>query len=140
MWNWLRRWLSPDPRCVPLGQRGEQAAARFLQQQGYRILARSHRNRLGEIDLIAREGDRIVFVEVKTRQSSAHGLPVEAVDRQKQQRLTRAGLAWLKQRGWLNRPARFDVIAIIWPDDTSPPVITHYRSAFEATGHGQMYS
>jgi len=123
-----------------LGQRGEAAAARFLKQQGYVIVARSDRQRFGEIDLIAVEDRTIVFVEVKTRQSHHTGHPTEAVGPDKQQRLTRLALAYLKRHRLLNASARFDVVAITWPKDTRKPKIEHFKNAFEATGIGQMFS
>lgn len=123
-----------------LGNAGEREAARYLRRQGFQIIARRYRTPLGEIDLIARDGECIVFIEVKTRRSSEAGQPFESVDRRKQQQLTRLALAYLKQRGWLEQPARFDVISIVWPESTNVPEITHYRNAFEPTGRGQMFS
>ena len=131
MRGWLTRWL---------GDRGERAAARYLRRQGFKILARQHANRLGEIDLIALDGDCVVFVEVKTRRTESAGLPVEAVTPDKQRQLTRLALAWLKQHKLLEHRARFDVVAILWPDGSRKPEITHYRNAFEPVGFGQMYS
>ena len=122
-----------------LGDRGERAAAKYLKQQGYRLLARQSRSRIGEIDLIALDGDTIVFVEVKTRSSHAAGHPTEAVTVVKQRQLTRTALAWLKRRKLLDARARFDVVAITW-QETGPPLIEHYQNAFEPTGDGQMYS
>lgn len=113
------------------GNRGERAAARFLRQAGFRILQRNARSQFGEIDLICREGETLVFVEVKTRTSQHFGHPAEAVDRRKQRQLTRAALAWLKRRGWTECACRFDVIAITWEPGQSP-VIEHFRNAFEA--------
>ena len=95
---------------------------------------------MGELDLVARDGQCIVFVEVKTRRSIDAGQPFEAVDARKQAQLTRLALAFLKRRGWLEQPARFDVISIVWPDGARDPEITHYKNAFEATGRGQMFS
>jgi putative endonuclease len=123
-----------------LGNAGERAAARFLRRQGFRILARSHRTPLGEIDLIATDGPTIVFVEVKTRRTDETGLPFEAVDQRKQRQLTKLALAFLKAKGWLERPARFDVVSIVWPGRGVAPEITHYRNAFEAVGRGQFFS
>ncbi len=80
-----------------LGDRGERAAVRFLKKQGYRILAKQHRNQFGEIDIIAQDGDTNVFVEVKTRTTEKDGQPFEAVDRRKQEKITRAALAWLNR-------------------------------------------
>lgn len=122
-----------------LGDKGERLAVRYLKRQGYRIVARQSRSRIGELDIVALDGDCIVFVEVKTRSSDKAGHPAEAVTTAKQQQLTRAALAWLKRRGLLERRARFDVVAITWGKGL-PPVIDHYRNAFEATGRGQMFS
>lgn len=131
----MRGWVSKL-----LGDRGERAAARYLRQQGWKILARQQSGPLGEIDLIARDGDAIVFVEVKTRTSDAAGEPVEAVTPHKQKQLTRVALAWLKQRRLLECRARFDVIAILWAEGSRQPEIKHYRNAFEAVGVEGMYS
>jgi len=122
-----------------LGDRGERAAVRFLKRQQMRILECQHRNQFGEIDIVALDGQCVVFVEVKTRTGTGAGLPVEAVDRQKQQKLTRAALAWLKKKRRLERSSRFDVVSIIWPDERAEPQIQHYRNAFEPQGFGQMY-
>ncbi|MEZ6082063.1 MAG: YraN family protein [Pirellulaceae bacterium] len=100
---------------------------RFLQQLGYRILARSHRQRLGEIDLIALDGDCLVFVEVKTWSSGDDGDPSLAVDRRKQERLSRAALVYLKRRGLLEQQCRFDVVSIVWPAGQGcRPTIRHF--------------
>lgn len=123
-----------------LGNRGEDVAARFLRRLGYRIVATQHRNALGEVDIIAADGQTIVFVEVKTRSSDNAGQPFEAVDQRKQERLTRAALAWLKAHRRLEAPARFDVVSIVWPESGTEPVVHHIRNAFEATGRGQMFS
>lgn len=122
-----------------LGDRGERMACRYLRRQGLKILARQCASRYGEIDLIALEGDTVVFVEVKTRHSADAGLPFEAVTRHKQHRLTRAALAFLKKQGWLERPARFDVVSILWPEQGGRPEVHHYRNAFEPIGHGQFF-
>lgn len=122
-----------------LGARGEKLAARFLQKLGYRILARGHRQRLGEIDLVALDRNVLVFVEVKTWRSGQLGDPSEAVDAHKQERLTRAALIYLKRRNLLEHPARFDVISIVWPSPAAEPIIRHFVNAFEAVGKWQMY-
>ncbi|MDA1231399.1 MAG: YraN family protein [Planctomycetota bacterium] len=123
-----------------LGDRGERAAVRFLKQLGYRIIAKQYRNNYGEVDIIAQDGNVMVFVEVKTRTSTNDGQPFEAVDLRKQEKITRVALAWLKQYGRLEQPARFDVVSILWPDDKGEPQIQHFRNAFEATGRGQFFS
>lgn len=122
------------------GNQGERAAARFLRQKGYRIVSRQWLGRWGEFDLIALDGPTIVFVEVKTRRNVALGHPAEAVGRDKQQRMTRQALAYLKRRRLLEHRARFDVVAIVWPDGVKHPEIQHFVNAFEPTGEGQFFS
>ena len=93
--DWLAERGCPVP-TKSLGQRGEDAAARFLKRKGYRILARGVDSPLGELDIIAVDGRTIVFVEVKTRTSTDAGHPAEAIDDRKQRRMTQAALAYLK--------------------------------------------
>lgn len=142
MFEWLKklgRWF-PTSDLFSLGPAGERAAAKYLEKLGYRIIARGHRQRLGEIDLIAIDGNWIVFVEVKTWSSDAGGDPSEAVDSRKQERITRAALIYLKRKKLLDYPARFDVISIVWPSrGNSQPKIRHFKSAFEAVGRGQLF-
>ncbi len=140
IWARFGELVSRWRREATLGQRGESAAARFLRKKGYEIVARSDRQRLGEIDLVAVDGSTIVFVEVKTRRSHEAGHPADAVDPQKQRRLTRLALAFLKRHGLLESPARFDVIAVTWPADCRTPTIEHYENAFEAVGRWQLFS
>ncbi len=123
-----------------LGDRGERAAVAMLKKLGYRILAKQYRNSFGEIDIIAQDGETTVFVEVKTRTSANDGQPFEAVDRRKQDKLTRVALAWLKKHGRLEQRARFDIVSILWPEEGRDPEIAHYLNAFEATGRGQLFS
>lgn len=134
--EWFRERLGPRP----LGQRGEDAAARFLRRRGYRIVDRGCRSKRGEVDLVALDGQTVVFVEVKTRTTAEMGVPSEAVDIDKQRRLTRLALAWLKQHGLLEQPARFDVVAVIWPERAWRPTIEHYPNAFAASGWQGFFS
>ena len=136
----IRHWLKRLFAEKPLGQRGEAAAARYLVRRGYKIAARGHRTKLGELDLVAVDGRTVVFVEVKTRQSDEKVHPAEAVDAAKQRRLTRLALAFLKRHGLLEYPARFDVVAVTWPAGQRRPTIEHIKNAFEATGRWQFYS
>src|SRR6266481_9093857 len=133
--DYVRRALAPKT----LGQRGEAAAARFLKRLGYIIVARGSHIRRGEIDLIAVDGRTVVFVEVKTRVSHDAGHPAEAVDREKQRRLTRLAMVYLKRHHLLETSARFDVIAITWPKNQRRPTIEHFKNAFEPVGEGQMF-
>lgn len=134
-WN---AWLGRLWRQGSLGARGEAAAARHLRKKGHQIVARGQRNELGEIDLISVDGRTVVFVEVKTRAAHEAGHPADAVDRHKQRRLSRLATSYLKHRGLLDYPARFDVVAVTWPTGARTPIIEHYESAFEALGAG-MY-
>lgn len=139
----LREWLTEkfSPACKkPLGERGEDAAARYLKRKGYRILARHLDSRLGELDIVAVDGRTVVFVEVKTRATTDAGHPAEAIDEQKQRRMTQAALAYLKSHRLLNQSARFDVVAINWPDGSRQPMIEHFENAFAPVGSGQFYS
>jgi len=139
MFRWLAQFWSHSPKQSGLGDRGENVAAEYLVQHGFRILERQARGVYGELDLIAVDSDTIVFIEVKTRATSATGDPTEAVTPAKQKKITQSALAYLKKRRWLERRCRFDVVAILW-NGSGPPDVKHYRSAFEAAGNGQMYS
>lgn len=137
----LREWFARRKKPKSLGARGELAAARYLKRRRYVIVARGERDKLGELDLIAIDGRTLVFVEVKTRWSTEKGHPADAVDDAKQRRLTRLALAYLRRHDLLNNPARFDVIAIVWPGDAKKPTsIEHFKNAFEPVGQGQMFS
>ena len=125
---------------APLGQRGEDAAARFLKRLGYTIVARGQRDKLGELDIIAVDGRTVVFVEVKTRASADGGEPHEAVTATKQQRMTRVALGYLRRHRLLEHSARFDVVAVTWPPGERRPSIEHFQNAFEPSGRGQMFS
>ena len=126
---------------MPLGQRGEAFACRYLKRQRYTIVARQDRSKLGEIDIVAVQDRTIVFVEVKTRASDEKGSPDQAVDQEKQQRLTRAALAYMRRHDLLdNCAARFDVISLVWPADAKRPEVRHFENAFQPTGQFQMFS
>jgi len=136
----LRAWFAARFPAKSLGKRGEDAAARFLKRNGYRILARCLDSPLGELDIIAVDGRTIVFVEVKTRRSTDAGDPADAIDDRKQRRMTQAALAYLKSKGLLKDAARFDVVAITWPENRKRPTIEHYKNAFSPVGFGQFFS
>lgn len=123
-----------------LGDEGERLASRHLRRLGYTIVARQYRNQWGEIDLIALDGDCLVFVEVKTRRDDVPGHPVEAVTRAKQAKLTRLALGFLKKKKLLDHAARFDIVTVLRPDDGGEPIIEHFRDAFPPVGRGQMFS
>ena len=133
---WLRRVFPKKS----LGRRGEDEAARYLKRLGYKILARGRRLASGELDLVALDGRVIVFVEVKTRTSQDAGYPEDAVDAVKQRKLTRLAVTFMKRHGLLDFPARFDVVAITWPDGRGRPQIEHFKNAFDAVGIREFYS
>ena len=133
---WWTRWRSPKS----LGYRGERAAEKFLRRCGYKIVGRGSRLPGGELDLVAVDNRTVVFVEVKTRSSQQFGHPEEAVDENKQRRLTRAALAYLKRHGLLEYRSRFDVVAVDWPNRRQPPRIEHYKNAFEAIGSEGLFT
>ena len=112
-----------------LGNWGEDRAAEFLRSQGYRILERSYRTRLGELDLVAQDGETLVFVEVKTRTGIGFGLPQEAVNFRKQRHMVQTALAYIKEKGLQSLPLRFDVVAI------SPEKTEHIPNAFQPVGY-----
>lgn len=97
------------------GRLGERIACRFLLRQGYDVVARRFRGRHGEIDIVALEGDTLVFVEVKTRASRAFGEPWEFVDWQKRQNLRRTAEDFIARYGMGSRTYRFDIVAVIAP-------------------------
>ncbi|MEZ6070380.1 MAG: YraN family protein [Pirellulales bacterium] len=136
--NWWQRWYGDSHTA--LGRRGERAAVRYLKARGYRIVARGRRAGFVEIDIVAVDGRTVVFVEVKTRRSDQAGEPAEAVDPQRQQRMTRAALAFLKFHDLMECAARFDVVAVHWPEGSRRPEIQHIENAFEAAGVDGMFS
>lgn len=95
---------------------------------------------LGELDIVALDGQTVVFVEVRSTESADTEKPALSVDVKKQSRLTRLALYFLKARRLLECSARFDVLAVSWPAGQAEPVIVHYKNAFEATGRFQMFS
>jgi putative endonuclease len=97
---------------IDLGKSGEEVACRELQRHGYTILARRYRTRYGEIDIVARDGPTIVFVEVKARTSDCYGDPLESVTLHKQARITAMAEDFIARRGLSGAPCRFDVVAV----------------------------
>lgn len=112
-----------------LGAAGEEAALSYLMRQGYRLLEKNYRCRLGEIDLIAEDGESVVFIEVKTRSNLLFGVPQEAVDHSKQKKIRRIAQHFLLSRGLEEKPVRFDVIAVLY-SETGDFVIEHLKSVF----------
>src|SRR6476620_9748925 len=135
MANWLQKLWSFKPQMKefpgggkkpkdPLGDRGENIAARYVRSTlGYKILTRNFRIEGGEVDIVARDGKTLVFIEVKTRAYD---------DPRPEEQVNEAAKVFLSRYGFPQPPARFDVIAIVWPTGREP-MIRHTPNAFEAT-------
>jgi len=121
-----RRSLSPE---AALGRRGEDYAHRYLRRAGFTVLARNYRPGGGEaeVDIVARDGDIVVFVEVKSRSSAEFGAPDRAIDTAKQRNITRAARSYAAKAGIPWNQVRFDTISIVF---TEPPSIIHHQDAF----------
>ncbi len=107
-----------------LGRHGEQLAAEHLEARGMSVIERNWRCRLGEIDLVARDGEAVVFVEVKTRSGHGYGHPFEAITPPKLARMRRLAIAWCEQSGAHPTRIRIDAIAVTLPRD-APADIEH---------------
>src|SRR5690348_11490702 len=118
-----------DPRRL-FGQEGEAEAERYLRRKGYRIVARNVRSSLGELDLVAEDGQTLVFIEVKARRSGEFGGAIHAVHRQKQQKLARLASQFLAQRHWMERSCRFDVV-LLQATETAELRVEHIQNAFD---------
>lgn len=116
-------------RTKNLGNAGENFAANYLEQRGYKILARNFRVRSAEIDIIAELDDVIIFVEVKTRSSIQYGLLVEAVNFRKQQKIIEAASVFLQDEKYFDNACRFDVVEIY--SDGVKFSARHIENAFE---------
>lgn len=121
----MRRW---DP-AQAAGRRGEDLAHRYLERRGFTVVARNYRppSGGGEIDLVAWQGDTLVFVEVKSRGSDEYGAPDRNVDREKRAALLRAGRDYARRAGVPWERVRFDLLSILF---TKPPSIDHRADAF----------
>jgi putative endonuclease len=127
----LKDWLPAQNDQENLGQRGENLAARYLRDNGFKIIARNFKCELGEIDIIARHDGLLVFIEVKTR-AYDDPTPEDQVNQEKRHRLTKAAKLYLARYGSPQPAARFDVVAIVWPKGRDAQ-IRHTPSAFDAT-------
>jgi putative endonuclease len=123
---------APGESARNRGRRAEEAAAAWLERQGFEVLARNHATRRGEVDLVCREGETVCFVEVRARTSAGHGTPAETVTAAKARRVVAAATDWAARNGGLDRSVRFDVVAV----DLSAgrPRFTLHRGAFDAQG------
>lgn len=121
-----------DKTKIATGKEGEKIAADFLKKNGYRIIDKNFRCPLGEIDIVAREKSAIVFVEVKTRQSSKLGYPEQAVGIRKQKKMSQLALWYLQKRKLADISARFDVVAITMLPSGNE--IKLFKNAFDYIG------
>lgn len=113
---------------LSLGVQGEEIAVRFLRKQRFRILERNYTTPLGEIDIIARQGSTLVFVEVKTRRSQVFGSPAEAVGPRKQNQIVKAAKWYLASGQGRGLQPRFDVVSILMQG--AEPELEHFPAAF----------
>jgi putative endonuclease len=118
--------LTPE---AALGRRGEDLAHRYLRSSGYTVVARNYRPAGGEVeaDIVARQGETVVFVEVKSRASGDYGTPDRAIGAEKQKNIVRAARAYATRAGIEWSQVRFDTISITF---TNPPSIVHLKDAF----------
>ena len=114
-----------------MGHAGEAAAIRHLEQEGYRILARDWRNRLGQIDVVAEDGDTLVVVEVKARRGTTFGTPQEAVDARKQRKLRTLLEVYRTQTRHREQPCRIDVVALLLDDNLKVTQVEHIKDAVQ---------
>ena len=118
---------------IAFGKTGEDLACRELERRGYEILDRRYRRRGGKLDIVARDGPTIVFVEVKAREGREFGEASEAVTAWKQRKMTRLAVDYVMRHHLTDRPCRFDVVSIHF--DEATPVIEVFPNAFEAAGY-----
>ena len=119
--RWRSRSSTSRPRHLKLGTRGENLACQFLKKNGYKILYRNFKGRTGgEIDVVCRDRDTLVFVEVKTRTREDFGRPLDSVNREKRNRIARGGLAWLRLLDDPDILFRFDVVEVIIAEGAEP--------------------
>jgi putative endonuclease len=119
--NRFSRSKASLPEHLRRGARGEKLACKFLRSRGYKVLFRNFKDRRGgEIDIVCRDGDTLVFVEGKTRRGEEFGRPLDAVGREKQLHVSKGGLAWLRLLDNPDIAFRFDVVEVLWPEEGEP--------------------
>ncbi len=135
IWNLFSRFWDGKARKFhakdKFGEKGENRATQFLKLRGYQILTRNVRFSKGEIDIVAKNENSIVFIEVKTRHSAEYCHPIEAVDKKKQKKIKQMGLRYYREKKYAGQgfAIRFDIVTLIWPDGEEP-VIEHFVDAF----------
>ena len=129
------KWFNSEKISSPkleLGERGEKAAARYLRRNGYKILVRRFKSYSGEIDVVCRHHDTLVFVEVKTREDEQLGAPSEAVDERKQRHISKVALEYLRLLGNPDVKFRFDIVEVLMQHGAKKPdEIRLIQDAFE---------
>ncbi len=105
-----------------LGELGEETAFEFLKKKGYHILERNYKTPLGEIDIIAQDKEKLVFVEVKSLSDTSYILPQEMLNKKKQEQIIRVALSYLKAKGLKSADCRFDCVAVIFSLGKEPEI------------------
>lgn len=121
--------MSKSKSTKEKGDKGEKLATQYLENEGYTILEHNYRFDRAEVDIVAHNGNEIIFVEVKLRTSLNYGYPEDAVTEEKKKQILKAAEAWLYERKMDGSPARFDVISILSKSDTEFK-IKHFENAF----------
>lgn len=130
-WPFRKRRAAAEPRHLRVGAWGEQEAARYLKDKGYRLVGRRVRvGRADEIDLVCRDGASLVFVEVKTRRSEDFGRGLSAIDRRKRIALSRAAVRYLKKLKQQPDQFRFDVVEVVGEPESGVQELRHTENAF----------
>lgn len=114
---------------LDLGKLGEELALKKIKRLGYKCIARNYRCSLGEVDLIAKDGECLVFIEIKTRKGKSLGYAKEAIDGRKRRQLSKVALAYMKSNNCCETKSRFDVVAINLSDEEDQ--IEVIRNAFD---------
>ena len=128
--RWRNQFVSGKPDRALRGTEGEKLAGRFLRKHGYKVLYRNFRGRTGgEIDLVCRDVDTLVFVEVKTRRNEDFGRPIETIKADQRDRIAKGALAWLRMLDNPDILFRFDVVEVLL-DETAEPRLELIKDAF----------
>ncbi|MFM8496167.1 MAG: YraN family protein [Planctomycetia bacterium] len=120
------------PSRDTLGKQGEAEAARYLRGIGYRIVATRERILRGDIDLVALDGRTVVFVEVRSRSSTAHGHPAETIGHHKQRRVAQLATAYIRRHRLEDCSVRIDVVTVTFDGPDGRPQVEHFQNAFES--------
>lgn len=120
------------PSRDTLGKRGEAEAAKYLRGIGYRIVATRERILRGDIDLVVLDGRTVVFVEVRSRSSTAHGHPAETIGHHKQRRVAQLATAYIRRHRLEDCSVRIDVVTVTFDGPEGPAQVEHFQNAFES--------